>query len=120
MKTAVGQFRSLTRAILTISMIALVSATQSAAQDSSTQESTYSAPQQQSPSSPPELSADQIIAILQANPEVAQNLKMAAAQNGLSGTREQAIQRWNAWWDTRRKDPLLTPQKPAPQSSIDD
>ncbi|HEV8111474.1 MAG TPA: hypothetical protein VGR31_01735 [Planctomycetota bacterium] len=34
--------------------------------------------------------------------------------------REQAIQRWNAWWDTRRKDPLLTPPKVAPQSSIDD
>jgi protein involved in polysaccharide export with SLBB domain len=96
MLSTVGQLRFSTRAILFFFflLLALSSATQIAAQDNGGQDSTNNTSAQQNQySSPPELTADQIIAILQANPDVAQNLKMAAAQNGLTGTREQAIQR---------------------------
>jgi protein involved in polysaccharide export with SLBB domain len=93
MITTVGQLRFSTRAILFLLLLALASTTQSAAQENGGQDSTYNAPSPQNPTSPPELSADQIIAILQANPDVAASLRMAAAQNGLTGTREQAIQR---------------------------
>jgi protein involved in polysaccharide export with SLBB domain len=93
MISVVGQLRNLTRAISFLVLLAFVSGMPAIAQDSGGQEAPYGAQQQQTPSSPPELSADQIISILQANPQVANSLKMAAAQNGLTGTREQALQR---------------------------
>lgn len=44
-------------------------------------------------SSGPELSADDIISILQQNPDVVNSLKLQAQQNGITGTKEQFIQR---------------------------
>ncbi|HEU5402574.1 MAG TPA: hypothetical protein VFU86_14520, partial [Terriglobales bacterium] len=44
-------------------------------------------------SPPPELSADDIISILQQNPDIVASMKVQAAQNGITGNKQEFIQR---------------------------
>ncbi|MGE5109773.1 MAG: SLBB domain-containing protein [Acidobacteriaceae bacterium] len=53
--------------------------------------SSYSSTSQDS--SPPELTADQIITILQNNPDLVSSMKLQAQENGVTGTKEQFIQK---------------------------
>src|SRR5512146_1601568 len=56
------------------------------------QYSTYNSASSQN-AAPPELSADDIINILEQNPDLVSSMKMQAQQSGITGTKEQFIQR---------------------------
>jgi protein involved in polysaccharide export with SLBB domain len=94
MKSISGQLRSPLRATLIFVLLASSAAfaqfpDQNQAGDQTTASNSISS--QNSP--PPELSADDIITVLQQNPDVVSSMKAQAAQNGITGTKEQFIQR---------------------------
>lgn len=93
MNSVFGQLRFQLRATLIFVLLASATAfaqypdqNQAGNQATTPAYSTQNAP-------PPELSADDIITILQQNPDIVQSLKVQAAQNGITGTKEQFIQR---------------------------
>jgi len=98
MNSVFGQLRILSRAALIFLLLASAAAfaqfTNQSQPDQTTNDeyTAYNSFSMQN-SSGPELSADDIISILQQNPDVANSMRLQAQQNGITGTKEQFIQR---------------------------